>query len=73
MFPAKNHILYCSTHQNAIVLQMYEVGLLSPNQMTSWFISENLTRGTNGTYEKSWGGEGNMKTHVAVYEEGLSD
>ena len=36
------------------------------------FISENLTRGANRTYEKSWGG-GNMKTRVTVYEEGLFD
>ena len=33
----------------------------------SGFISENLTRGANGTYTKSWGG--NMKTLVAVDEE----
>ena len=36
----------------------------------SGFILENLTRGTNHTY-RNLGGGGNMKTCVAVHEEGL--
>ena len=38
----------------------------------SGYISENLTRGANHTFLGEGGG-GNMKTRVAVYEEGLFD
>ena len=39
----------------------------SDNEQLAGVISENLTRGANGTYEKPWGG--NMKTLLAAYEE----
>ena len=41
----------------------------------SGFIAESLTRGGGTTHTRNLGGGGggNMKTHVAVYKEGLFD